>query len=159
MHFVSPTKGEMSFDEVMADVVSFIEAGPSDQYKVIIGSDSQNRPVRNTTTFVTAIIVYRVGKGARYYFRRHVQRQIRSLRHRIFTEASLSIEVSGLVAEKLTSASKGLNLEIHMDIGERGETKRLIKDVVGWITSSGYEAKIKPDSFGASSVADRYTKA
>ncbi|HRU32970.1 MAG TPA: ribonuclease H-like YkuK family protein, partial [bacterium] len=47
---------------------------------------------------------------------------------------------------------------IHVDIGMKGETRQLIKEVVGMITSSGYSAKIKPESFGASKVADKHSK-
>ncbi len=38
------------------------------------------------------------------------------------------------------------------------ETKQWIREIVAWITANGYEARVKPDSFGASKVADRYTK-
>jgi predicted RNase H-related nuclease YkuK (DUF458 family) len=46
---------------------------------------------------------------------------------------------------------------IHADIGENGKTKDMIKEVVGLIRSNGFEAKIKPESFAASVVADRFT--
>lgn len=58
-------------------------------------------------------------------------------------------------------AEKGhteLNLEIHLDIGQNGQTKEMIRDIVGMITGSGFDAKIKPYSCGASTVADKYTK-
>jgi len=51
-----------------------------------------------------------------------------------------------------------LPIEIHIDIGQRGETRAMIQEVVGWVTSVGYTVKIKPYSYGASSVADRLTK-
>ncbi|OIP75689.1 hypothetical protein CO121_01205 [bacterium (Candidatus Gribaldobacteria) CG_4_9_14_3_um_filter_36_15] len=46
---------------------------------------------------------------------------------------------------------------IHADIGENGKTKDMIKEVVGLIRSNGFEAKVKPESFAASVVADRFT--
>jgi predicted RNase H-related nuclease YkuK (DUF458 family) len=49
------------------------------------------------------------------------------------------------------------DIQIHVDIGTRGQTRELITEVAGMIRASGYELKIKPDSFGASKVADRYT--
>lgn len=51
-----------------------------------------------------------------------------------------------------------LNIEIHLDIGRNGETRDLIKEVVGMVVGNGYEAKIKPSAYAASHVADRYTK-
>ena len=51
-------------------------------------------------------------------------------------------------------------LAIHVDAGNsnRGKTKELIPELVGWIKSCGYDCQIKPDSFVASSIADRLTK-
>jgi predicted RNase H-related nuclease YkuK (DUF458 family) len=45
-----------------------------------------------------------------------------------------------------------------LDVGEKGQTKDLIREVVGMVVGSGFDARIKPDSFGASKVADKYTK-
>ena len=49
------------------------------------------------------------------------------------------------------------DIQIHVDIGKKGETRGLITEVVGMIRGNGYDVKIKPDSFGASKVADRHT--
>ena len=49
-------------------------------------------------------------------------------------------------------------VEIHLDVGENGKTKELIRDIVGMITGTGFAARIKPDSFGASKVADKHTR-
>ena len=46
---------------------------------------------------------------------------------------------------------------IHADIGVSGPTKDMIKEVVGLIKSNGFQAKIKPESFAASIVADRFS--
>jgi len=46
---------------------------------------------------------------------------------------------------------------IHADIGENGATKDMIKEVIGLIKGNGFEPKIKPESFAASVVADRYS--
>ena len=45
---------------------------------------------------------------------------------------------------------------IHADVGENGGTREMIKEVVGLIRGNGFEPKIKPDSFVASGVADKY---
>ena len=46
---------------------------------------------------------------------------------------------------------------IHADVGENGATKDMIKEVTGLIRGNGFEPKIKPYSFAASTVADRYS--
>ncbi len=46
---------------------------------------------------------------------------------------------------------------IHADIGENGDTKDMVKEVVGLIRGNGFEPKIKPEAYVATAVADRYT--
>lgn len=138
------------------DIMAFIEATPDAQYKVIIGTDSQ---ARLNTCFVTAIIIHQVGKGARYYYRKKYQRKITSLRQKIFYETALSLETASFLAQKLAAnGHPELNVEIHLDVGPNGDTKELIREVVGMVVGSGFAAKIKPYSCGASKVADKYTK-
>lgn len=158
MMFVSPTKGPMSMVQVAEDICRFREEMPEDTYKLIVGADSQPQSARYATLFVTAIIIHRVGKGARFYFLKRPYRKPLAFRQRIFNEAAMALEVVQALEEALHDAGLKVPIEIHLDIGEGGETKVLIKDIVGWIMQSGYETKIKPDSFGASKVADRFTK-
>ncbi|MFY9139917.1 MAG: ribonuclease H-like YkuK family protein [Thermacetogeniaceae bacterium] len=156
MHFTSPTKGAMSWEELVDDLLAYIAEEPEMSYKLIIGTDSQ---VHKETYFVTAVVVHRVGKGARYYYNRKMYENINSLRQRIFMEAATSLETASRLTQDL--AAKGytdLDLEIHLDIGRNGETKEMIRDIVGMITGSGFDAKIKPYACGASTVADKYTK-
>ena len=156
MYFTSPTRGRLTEDEMFSDMMQFVDANPEANYKIIIGSDSQAR-VR--TCFVTAVIVHQVGRGARYYYRKKYQRKITSLRQKIFYETALSLETASFIAQKLAAnGHSDLNLEIHLDIGPNGETKELIREIVGMVVGSGFAAKIKPYSCGASKVADKYTK-
>ncbi|WP_406677440.1 ribonuclease H-like YkuK family protein [Neomoorella carbonis] len=156
MYYISPTRGRLTAEEMFADMMQFIEANPEAQYKIIIGTDSQAR-VR--TCFVTAVIVHQVGRGARYYYRKRYQRKITSLRQKIFYETALSLEAATFIAQKLSASGHAdLNLEIHLDIGPNGDTRDLIREIVGMVVGSGFAARIKPYSCGASKVADKYTK-
>jgi hypothetical protein len=146
----------MTWDEVVTEILDYVTGDPDYSYKIIIGTDSQ---VRDETHFVTALVVHRVGKGGRYFYRRKMYEKIKSLRQKIFFEAAFSLEVASKLAQSL--AERGhteLDLEIHLDIGRNGETKGLIRDIVGMIVGSGFDAKIKPDSCVASNVADKHTK-
>lgn len=158
MHFVSPTKGSLTLAEVASDIKDFCEAMPEQHYRLIVGSDSQPRTARHATLFVTAIVIHRVGKGARFFYHKQPYKKTLSFKQRIFMEASYALEVVQALEEELGQLGHRLPIEIHLDIGEGGETKILIKEVIGWITQSGYTARIKPDSYGAFKVADRYTK-
>lgn len=154
--FFSPTKGKLGWDEVVANILEYMATDSRLAYKLIVGTDSH---VKDETCFVTAIIIHRVGKGARYFYRRKWQRKIKSLRQKIFYETALSLEVAGQLANYLHEAGlDDMNLEIHLDVGPNGETKELIREVVGMVVGSGFGAKIKPESCGASTVADKYTK-
>lgn len=156
MEFVNPTKGKLNWERVYEDIMSFIDGDPDANYNVIIGTDSH---AKDETCFVTAIIIHQVGKGARYYYSKVRQRKITSLRQKILFEASLSLECAGKVAKQLSeNGHADLNLEIHLDVGPNGRTKELIKEVVGMVIGSGFDAKIKPESCGASKVADKHTK-
>lgn len=140
----------------MNDITNYIRGLPTSAYKIIIGSDSQ---VKTETCFITAVVVHRLGKGARYYYRKLGHRQIKSLRQKIFYETALSLEVGGMVNRYFAeSGFADLEVEIHIDVGNKGDTRDLIREVVGMVTGSGFQAKIKPEAYGASSVADKHTK-
>lgn len=156
MRFISPTLGPMNLDTVFRDIVTFINSDPDSNYRLIIGTDSHSR---DGVAFVTAIIIHRTGRGARYYYHKKRHPELRSLRQRIFYEASMSLTVAAKIAQKLAdNPISHLDLEIHLDVGPRGETRELIREVTGMIMGSGFDAKIKPDSYGASKVADKHTK-
>ncbi len=158
MKFRSPTKGTLSLNSMYQDIIAYVSEQPEGQYKLIIGTDSHGS-FQEKVVFVTAVIIHRVGKGGRYYFCRQSQNYMGSLRQRIYYETYLSLEVaSRLTAKMASNGESNLNIEIHLDVGTRGDTRDIIKEVVGMVIGSGYAACIKPDSYGASKVADKYTK-
>jgi len=158
MFFISPSKGRMSFIEVFEELARYTNEFPDESYKLIIGTDSHSF-LNDCVIFVTAVVVHRVGKGGRFFYHKQKTRYMESLRQRIYYETFLSLEVATRVTEKLAENSDlRLNVEIHLDVGEKGETRDIIKEVVGMVIGSGYRACIKPDSYGATTVADRFTK-
>jgi predicted RNase H-related nuclease YkuK (DUF458 family) len=83
---------------------------------------------------------------------------------RVLEEVLLSCELALFLKENLEKEIKKLSFlpnyqfrYIHADIGENGATKDMIREVIGLIKGNGFEAKIKPEAFVASTVADRYT--
>ena len=154
-YFISPSKGRMTIDEMFDDILAYIQSNPEDKYKLIIGTDSQSR---DDVCFVTAIIIHRLGKGARYYYCRDHQFIGHSLRQRIYYETARSLGVASRIADRLARNGHGDLDRDPFECGEKGQTKDLIREVVGMVVGSGFDARIKPDSFGASKVADKYTK-
>ena len=63
-------------------------------------------------------------------------------------------------SEEYSSLYQGSPLAIHVDAGnsEKGKTRELIPELVGWIRACGYDCSVKPDSFVASTIADRLSK-
>jgi len=126
-------------------------------YEIIVGTDSQKLG-KDSFDFVSALIIHRVGFGGIYFWKREVLKKRMSLKERIYTEATMSLQIAETFIELLkTNGISHLNIQIHVDIGHNGETRSLINEVVGMIRGSGYQVKIKPEAFGASKVADRYT--
>lgn len=156
MEFVSPTTGRLTFQEMFNQLVGYMENDPDQHYHLIIGTDSL---LSDDTTFVTAIIVHKVGRGGRYFYRKFRNRKIDSLRQRIFFETSLSLEAAHLITTELAhNGYSKLPVEIHLDVGPNGETKRIVREVVGMVSGSGFAAVIKPDAYGATKVADKHSK-
>ncbi len=153
--FVSPTYGIIDLEEI-TDLIVQRTSEESDGYRLIVGTDSKRRDI--CAVYVTVIILYHIGKGGTYFYRRS-RSEIgkHSLQATIFHETALSLATAAKLDELLKKKGVSIEIEIHSDIGNHGKTKELIKEVVSWIDSSGYSYRIKPESFGASSVADRYT--
>lgn len=160
--FISPSKGKMTALKVIDELESFVNEKPDDFYRLVIGTDSQVKRENGQSEidFVTAIIVHRQGKGAKYFWKKEKRNgKPPVLRDKIYTETLISLDIAQeMVPEirKKISPAK-YDLEIHIDVGPLGPTRDMIKEVVGMVTGNGFVAKTKPESWGASSVADKHT--
>lgn len=160
--FQSPTYGKRDLAQVILDIVDFLSEDDQSHYRLVIGTDSHERKIdgEKVANYVTAIVMHRVGKGGRYFWRNGRHEKVHSLRHKIFTETSLSLETASILVPELNkklSTQKNWEMEIHIDVGTVGDTREMIKEVVNMVIGNGYKAKTKPDSFAASTVADKYT--
>jgi len=154
--FISPTYGTLSYDGVVEKIASFIKADPNFRYKVIVGTDSESR--KGISDFVTAIIIYRVGKGGMYFWARRNLPNVVAIADRIAKETQFSIELAWKLRDTFRhNGLSGYEPEVHLDVGEEGVTRDMIRWVTGMVLGSGFEFKIKPESFGATKVADRHT--
>ncbi len=156
--FNSPRRSHLSLKEVIRDIGDYIQENPRMRYAIIIGSDSQGRVIIDC---VTAIVVHRVGNGGRYYWQRQHRGPIHSLREKIYTETALSLEVAErfiklLKKELAAHAEIMYHFEIHVDAGENGPSRDVLKEVVGMVRGYGFDVRIKPESYCASCVADRH---
>ncbi len=159
--FISPTNGEMPIDEMVDRLVSFIRQEKDNFYSLVIGTDSKSgKPnIKDKIGFVTAIVIYRKGKGGCYFWQRNKIDKIGSLRDKIYTETLLSIKMAEKLVPQFTKRLNGerYKLEIHIDVGDAGPTREMIKEVVGMVNGNGFTAKTKPESYGAFVIADKHT--
>ncbi|MFH0864413.1 MAG: ribonuclease H-like YkuK family protein [Candidatus Gottesmanbacteria bacterium] len=155
--FNSPTCGVLDLEGVRRRILEFMAGEPEQKYQLVIGSDSQGKNT-GQTDFVSAIVVHRIGRGGIYFWQRKIENKTYVLRQRIYQEATLSLALADefLEATRNDGISR-FDVEIHVDIGEYGPTKEMINEIVGMIRGSGFKVQIKPDSYCASKVADRYT--
>jgi hypothetical protein len=161
--FFSPSKGDLSLEQVIKEIFGYMQESPESQYEVVVGCDS---PSSDKPFFPIAIVVLRTGFGGRFFLKKmhyddNFLKRFVNWKNRILQEVYLSCELALSLREELEKENKlGLKYQfeyIHADVGERGKTKEMVKEVVGLIKSNGFEPKIKPYSFAATVVADRYT--
>ncbi|MEW5907871.1 MAG: ribonuclease H-like YkuK family protein [Patescibacteria group bacterium] len=152
-------KRQIDFERLVEELVKYIRAEPEREYKISVGTDSQGS---NHTHFVTAIAILRVGNGGIYFWTRSDKIYCPTMQDRIYKEAMRSIvfvqELKSRLREKLGEEFFWDNkISVHIDVGKRGETKDLVDIVIGMVKGYGFDAVIKPDSFGAFVIADRHT--
>lgn len=159
--FFSPTKGALSLQEVLQEMVAYMKETPEKKYEVVVGCDSS---ATEDPTFPVVIVVLRKKAGGRFFLRRvhYESRPFPSRRQRIMEEVMLSCQLALWLRENFAAkaAEQGVDYEfkyIHADVGENGITRDMVKEVTGLIRGNGFEPKIKPYSFAASSVADRFS--
>ncbi|MCX6760912.1 MAG: hypothetical protein NTZ84_02325 [Candidatus Nealsonbacteria bacterium] len=163
-NFYNPSKGKLKIEEVIQEMLDYIIERPEKSYEITIGCDSSSSQEPN---FPLAIVILRFGEGGRFFLKRisYKGRKFYNWKTRILEEVFLSCQMASYLREnfeKKIKDSKIKNLHyqlryIHADVGENGKTKDMIKEVIGLIIGNGFEAKIKPESFAASNVADRFS--
>lgn len=163
--FNSFTDGKVSLLEVTQKIKSFIQDEPKSTYSLVVGSDSHERQEQEgkpSIQVVTAIVVHRVGFGGRYFWYRSGKQRVHSLREKIYLETLQSLDIARVFVPMIEYELDGLlhanySLEIHVDVGQYGDTRDMIREVVGMVTGYGFVARTKPYSFAASYVADKHT--
>lgn len=157
--------GELfTIDQVIKKIADYIEKDTSNRYEFTVGTDSQNF---DRTKIVEVIAVHRVGKGGIFFYNVEFIQRIQNLRQKITEETQRSLSIADGLLEKLELEliereididELDIQFQIHCDIGHEGKTKTLIREITNWVTSLGYVCLIKPDSYAASGIANKYSK-
>ena len=134
-----------------------------EQISIIIGTDSQNF---SDTKMVSVVAMICERHGGIFFYEITHQDLIRNIKQKLQTETAESLTLAGKLIDLMEKDEKYLSMyteclfAIHVDAGnsEKGKTKMLIPELVGWVRACGYNVKTKPESFVASSIADRLSK-
>lgn len=161
-HFFNPTVGNLKMEDMIKEVFKYISDKPDNFYDIIVGCDSSSSEEPN---FPLAVVVLRIGEGGRFFLKKisYKDKKFYSYKTRILEEVFLSCQLAVYLKEEFEKRKpiKGkCNYQfryIHADVGENGKTKDMIKEVMGLIKGNGFEPRIKPFSFAASNVADRFS--
>ena len=159
-HFYNPTKGDLKLEKVAEELFSYISVKPEKFYDIIVGCDSSSGEEPH---FPLAVVILRVGEGGRFFLKRvsYKDRKFYNWKTRVLEEVFLSCQLALYLRENFEKKINNKDFRyqfryIHADIGENGQTRDMIKEVIGLIRSNGFEPKIKPEAFVAATVADRY---
>ncbi len=175
-YFFNPTKGNIITEKVADELINYICEKPEKFYDIIVGCDSSSGEEPH---FPLAVVILRVGEGGRFFLKKiaYKGRKFYNYKQRILEEVFLSCQAASYLKKELEKKIKNKTLRepdeavfgnkkeklhyqfryIHADVGSNGKTKDMIKEVTGLIKGNGFEPKIKPESFAASSVADRFS--
>lgn len=138
---------------------------PGRKYEIVVGCDSSST---ETPVFPLALVVLRKGEGGRFFLAKlrytDGEKKFYSWRERILEEVYLSCDFAlafrCALKSKIADCQDNIDYEfeyIHADVSATGQTRDMIREVTGLIKSNGFFPKIKPESFAASVVADRFT--
>ena len=160
-YFYNPTKGNLKIDRVINELFNYISEKPEKFYDIIVGCDSSSGEEPH---FPVVIVVLRVGEGGRFFLKKisYKDRKFYSWKTRILEEVFLSCQLALYLRENFEKKINNKDFRyqfryIHADIGENGQTRDMIKEVIGLIRSNGFEPKIKPEAFVAATVADKFS--
>lgn len=159
----SITYGEVDIAQVARIIADKVKMSGKGEYNVIIGTDSQNF---SDTKIVVVVALQHIGHGGIFFYDITRVSKITSLKQKLLTETSMSLELAQSLITEFESLfdaeqfdyTEHLNFSIHVDAGENGPTNKVIPEITSYIKSCGFEVAVKPDSFVASSIADKYSK-
>ncbi|NMA85805.1 MAG: hypothetical protein GX968_00605 [Tissierellia bacterium] len=151
----SPTYGKISDEKMIELIGDFIEKSPDSSYNISVGTDSQNFKCTKT---VVVVAIHRVGNGGIFFYDIKRVEKINNLSQKLFFETSISLDIATKLSEALEKEEIDFGISIHVDAGKLGQSSKLIPEIVGWIKACGFGCETKPNSYAASSIADKYTK-
>lgn len=155
---------KVNYSQMIKIIAEYIKKDLKAEYDITIGTDSQTH---SESKVVEVIAVHKVGDGGIFFYHSEYRERFRALKEKIVEETARSLENANgfldniellLLEDNIDIEKLNLNFHIHCDIGHKGKTKELIKEITNWVNSLGYDCLIKPESYTASGIANRFSK-
>jgi predicted RNase H-related nuclease YkuK (DUF458 family) len=141
------------------DILNFVKQHSNKNGIVYVGCDSFMQ--KSDCTFSTAICLCHAENqaGGRYFVKRtkFEASKFKTLIQRITAEVEDSISTGMRLLEYHPQAK----IELHLDVSSSDretKTSKFADMMIGYARGSGFDCKIKPQAFAASSVADKHSK-
>jgi len=133
------------------------EVVKSKNHKIIIGSDSVKLGYNFIFTNAICVINEEFYDRRYFYFRTKIKDDsYLDISKRLLKETTDSLDI----AMKIKDRIHNVNIEIHADVNPNTShmSSRYSNMISGYITGCGFDVKVKPQSFVASSIADLHTR-
>ena len=161
----SETYGQLDLKQIPEKLMLFYDRNSvyGEPMELTVGTDSQNHS--SGTKIVTVISMICKGHGGIFFYTAEYRELMKIVKQKLETETYISSETAKALLDELDDDSYRVlidecPLSIHIDAGNapHGKTRDLIQALTGWVHAMGYECEVKPDSYSASTIADRISK-
>ena len=161
----SETYGQLDLKQIPEKLMLFYDRNSvyGEPMELTVGTDSQNHS--SGTKIVTVISMICKGHGGIFFYTAEYRELMKIVKQKLETETYISLETAKTLIDELDNDDyhvliDNCPLSIHIDAGNatHGKTKDLIQALTGWVHAMGYDCEVKPDSYSASTIADRLSK-
>ena len=133
------------------DVCEYITAMTSEsEVEVHVGCDSQNH--KRHTVYVTTVVFRFPNNGAHVIYRRERVPKILDMWTKLWGETERSVELANLILEECNLRVNQIDLDFNSD--SQYASHKLVSASSGYITSLGFNSKVKPDLLMAAWAAN-----
>jgi predicted RNase H-related nuclease YkuK (DUF458 family) len=124
---------------------------------IYIGCDSLRIPAKNKAVFSTVIVLHKDSKhGCNIFHNQVTIPDYGQMRPRLLMEVHYALEAFYAIEDIVGTR----RLEVHLDVNPdpRHASSVVTNEALGWVRGLGIEARIKPDSFAATTAADHFVR-
>jgi len=139
------------------DIANYINSyikNSSDKIKVVVGTDSQ--VYKNYTAYAIAVCLYHEGNGGHVlYSKEKIFDKEEVLSNRLWKEVKRTVGVADYIRNNISVKNE---VETHFDINpnEQFDSNSIYKAATGFAVGAGFNFIVKPHSYAATCVADRF---